>query len=85
VVSRKTGKTYRLLTEAEHEYVTRAGTGPPTQIPLCFDAAILSRTRSPITSRSNWAKDNRVLSVSRPMLVVVLKDWLTRQNNWDRK
>jgi hypothetical protein len=30
----------------------------------------LSRTRSPITSRSNWANDNRILSVSRPMLVV---------------
>jgi hypothetical protein len=45
---------------------------------LCrFDAAILSRTPSPITSRSNWAKDNRVLRVSRPMLVVVLNDWVT--------
>jgi hypothetical protein len=28
-LSRKTGKTYRLLSEAEHEYVTRAGTTTP--------------------------------------------------------
>src|SRR5262249_37660295 len=28
-VSRKTGKTYRLLSEAEREYVTRAGTSTP--------------------------------------------------------
>ena len=28
-VSRKTGKTYRLLSEAEREYVTRAGTTTP--------------------------------------------------------
>ena len=29
--------------------------------------------RSPVTSRSNWAKDSSTLRVSRPMLVVVLK------------
>jgi hypothetical protein len=45
---------------------------PPIQIPFFFDAAILSRISSPVTSRSNWAKDNRTFSVSRPMLVVVL-------------
>jgi formylglycine-generating enzyme required for sulfatase activity len=28
-LSRKTGKTYRLLSEAEREYVTRAGTTTP--------------------------------------------------------
>src|SRR5713226_233988 len=50
--------------------------GPPTQMPLRFEAAILSRTRSPMTSRSNCANDNRTLRVSRPMLVVVLKDWV---------
>jgi len=33
--------------------------------------------RSPITSRSNWAKDSRILSVNRPMEVVVLNDWVT--------
>ena len=31
-------------------------------MPLRLDAAILSRTRSPIGSRSNWAKDNSTLS-----------------------
>jgi hypothetical protein len=44
---------------------------------LRFEAAILSRTRSPITSRSNWAKDKSTLSVSRPMLEVVLNDCVT--------
>ena len=28
-LSKKTGKTYRLLSEAEREYVTRAGTTTP--------------------------------------------------------
>jgi hypothetical protein len=32
--------------------------------------------RSPVTSRSNWAKDSKMLSVSLPMLVVVLNDWV---------
>src|SRR6266446_2205076 len=54
--------------------------GPPTQMPLRFEAAILSRTRSPMTSRSNCANDNRTLRVSRPMLVVVLKDWVIETN-----
>src|SRR5258708_5390283 len=31
---------------------------PPTQRPLRLDAAILSRIRSEVTSRSNWAKDS---------------------------
>ena len=31
-----------------------------------LEAAILSRIRSPVTSRSNWAKDSRTLSVRRP-------------------
>src|SRR5258708_3498174 len=39
----------------------------PTQIPFRFDAAILSRMRSEVTSRSNWAKDRSTLSVSRPI------------------
>ena len=50
---------------------------PPIHMPLAFDAAILSRTRSAVTSRSNWAKDSSTWSVSRPMLVVVLNDWVT--------
>jgi hypothetical protein len=33
--------------------------------------------RSAVTSRSNWAKDSRMFSVSRPMDVVVLKDCVT--------
>src|SRR6476660_502917 len=41
-------------------------------MPFFLEAAILSRTRSPMTSRSNWAKDSSTFSVSRPMLVVVL-------------
>src|SRR5215211_1170890 len=40
-------------------------------MPLRLEAAILSRTRSPISSRSNWAKDKSTLSVSRPMLELV--------------
>src|SRR5215207_8356801 len=53
---------------------------PPTQMPRRFEAASLSRIRSPVTSRSNCAKDNSMLSVSLPMLVVVLKDWVTETN-----
>src|ERR1700758_2889988 len=33
-------------------------------MPFFFEAAILSRMRSPVTSRSNWAKDNSTLSVT---------------------
>src|SRR5918997_1438062 len=53
------------------------GTGPPTHRPFLLEAEILSRTRSPITSCSNWAKDNSTLSVSRPMEVVVLNCCVT--------
>jgi hypothetical protein len=41
--------------------------------------------RSPVTSRSNWAKDNSMLRVSLPMLVVVLKDWVTETTPWASK
>jgi hypothetical protein len=44
-------------------------------------AAILSRIRSPVTSRSNWAKDKRTFRVNRPMLVVVLNAWVTETND----
>ena len=40
---------------------------PPIHMPFFLEAAILSRMRSPVTSRSNWAKDNSTFSVSRPM------------------
>jgi hypothetical protein len=48
---------------------------------LRFEAAILSRTRSPITSRSNWANDSSTLRVGRPHLLVVLKDWVIETND----
>ena len=54
-----------------------SGTWPPIQRPLRLDATILSRMRSPVTSRSNWAKESSTFKVSRPMLVVVLKAWVT--------
>src|SRR5207302_351739 len=41
-------------------------------MPFFFEAAILSRMRSPVTSRSNWAKDNSTLSVRRPIELLVL-------------
>src|SRR5208283_3495953 len=46
---------------------------PAINMSFPFDAAILSRMRSPVTSRSNCAKESSTLRVSRPMLVVVLK------------
>ena len=46
-------------------------------MPFIRLALTLSRMRSAVTSRSNWAKDRRMLSVSRPIEVVVLKDWVT--------
>jgi hypothetical protein len=54
--------------------------GDIISMPLRLEAAILSRTRSPISSRSNWAKDSSTLSVSRPMLELVLNDWVTETN-----
>src|SRR5712672_4332589 len=56
------------------------GRGPPAQSPFRFDAAILSRMRSEVTSRSNWAKDKSTLRVSRPIEVVVLNCWVTETN-----
>jgi hypothetical protein len=38
-------------------------------MPRFLLAAILSRMRSPMTSRSNWANDSRMLSVSLPIYV----------------
>jgi hypothetical protein len=42
-----------------------------------LEAAILPLMRSAVTSRSNWAKDRRTLSVNRPIDVVVLNCWVT--------
>src|SRR5579862_182463 len=50
-------------------------------MPFRFEAAILSRIRSPVTSRSNWAKDNSTLRVSRPIEVVVLNCCVTETND----
>ena len=44
-----------------------SGTRPPIHSPLRLEAAILSRIRSAVTSRSNCAKDSSICSVSRPM------------------
>src|SRR5262249_27269987 len=49
--------------------------------PLRFEAAILSRMRSPVTSRSNWAKDSSTLRVSRPIELVVLNCCVTETND----
>jgi hypothetical protein len=57
------------------------GNHAPIQMPFLFEAAILSRIRSPVTSRSNWAKERSTLRVSRPMLVVVLNAWVTETND----
>jgi hypothetical protein len=54
---------------------------PPTHSPLPLEAAILSRMRSEVTSRSNWANDNSTFSVSLPMEVVVLNCWVTETND----
>jgi hypothetical protein len=48
--------------------------------PLRLEAAILSRMRSEVTSRSNWAKDQNTFSVKRPIEVVVLNCWVTDTN-----
>jgi len=58
-----------------------SGGTPPIHIPFFFEAAILSRMRSPMTSRSNCAKDNRTLRVSRPIEVVVLNCCVTETND----
>src|SRR6201995_2073638 len=54
-----------------------SGGTPPLHIPCFFEAAILSRMRSPMTSRSNCAKDNRTFRVKRPIEVVVLNCCVT--------
>src|SRR3984893_17537769 len=49
-------------------------------MPLAFDAAILSRMRSPAISRSNWANESSMLRVRRPIEVVVLNCCVTETN-----
>ncbi len=50
---------------------------PPSHMPFFLEAAILSRMRSPVTSRPNWAIDSGTFSISRPMKLVVLNAWVT--------
>jgi hypothetical protein len=48
-------------------------------------AAILSRVRSEMISRSNWANESRMFRISRPIGVAVLKCWVTETNDtWCR-
>src|SRR5271166_1621136 len=54
---------------------------PPIHMPFFLEAAILSRIRSPVTSRSNWAKESSTLSVRRPILLVVLNACVTDTND----
>src|SRR5262250_2119817 len=54
-----------------------SGGTPPIHTPFFFEAAILSRMRSPMTSRSNCAKDNRTFRVKRPIELVVLNCCVT--------
>jgi hypothetical protein len=49
-------------------------------MPFFREAATLSRMRSPMTSRSNWAKESSILSVRRPIELVVLNDWVMETN-----
>ena len=50
---------------------------PPDHLPLRRAAAILSRVRSEMISRSNWAKDNSTLRTSRPIDVALLNCCVT--------
>ena len=52
-------------------------TSPPIQRPLLSEAAILSRMRSAVTSRSNCAKLRSMFSVRPPMEAEVLGDCVT--------
>src|SRR5215468_5538664 len=54
-----------------------SGGTPPIDIPFFFEAAILSRMRSPMTSRLKCAKDNRTFRVKRPIELVVLNCCVT--------
>jgi hypothetical protein len=56
-------------------------------MPLRLDAAILSRMRSPVTSRSNWANESNTLRVRRPIEVVVLNCCVTatKETLWASK
>ena len=65
------GATLTVIFRSAESYPS--GESPPIHMPFFLEAAILSLMRSPVTSRSNWAKERRTLSVSLPIEVVVLK------------
>src|ERR1700681_4425085 len=52
-------------------------------MPFFFEAATLSRILSPVSSRSNWAKDKSTFRVSRPIDVVVLNCCVTATKEID--
>ncbi len=60
-ISASTGSTTSFLPSVRYP----SGAGPPIQRRFFLDAAILSRMRSPVTSRSKWAKERRTLSGAR--------------------
>src|ERR1700674_1980354 len=65
-IDRDTGKIIRdwkLFDVAQPQFVHM----PPTHFPFRRAAAILSRVLSAMISRSNWAKESKMLSVSRPI------------------
>jgi hypothetical protein len=69
-----TARNVRVSLVANRLKFFRAETGlpsPPIQRPFFLEAAILSRIRSPVTSRSNRAKDRSTLRVSRAIEVVL--------------
>ena len=60
------------------ELSSRHGLPYHALFPFFLEAAILSRIRSPMISRSNWANESSMLSVKRPIEVVVL-NWRSRR------
>jgi hypothetical protein len=69
---------YRYVTEGSLDaYMWQAletnGGRPPDHLPLRRAAASLSRVRSAINSRSNWANDNSTFSTNRPIDALVVQ------------
>lgn len=80
-IRRTTAASVSLMTGRRLSTSYPSGGTPPIHIPLRLLAAILSGIRSPVTSRSNWAKDNSTFSISRPIEVVVLNCCVTDTND----
>lgn len=75
--AREPWRTARRCASPRARPPTRCGTGRsrPSPVVRAREAANLSRMRSPLTSRSSWAKLSKMFSVSRP-IEVVLKLWV---------